>query len=77
MDGIETQSCRLVDLKAAAKMLSLFLRAVWRLRSVGRLPKPVTLSGSVRWRLSDIEQWIEWGCSSEREFNWRKGGKHV
>jgi predicted DNA-binding transcriptional regulator AlpA len=72
MDGIETQNCRLVDFKAVAKMLSLSPRTVWRYRSAGRLPKPVTISGSVRWRLADIDRWIEWGCPSQREFEARK-----
>ncbi len=72
MNEIETQSYQLVDVKSIASMLGLSRRTVWRFKSAGRLPKPVTLSASVRWRLSDIAKWIEWGCPSQREFEYRK-----
>ncbi len=31
---------------------------LWNLRSSGQLPIPISLGKSVRWRLSDIEDWI-------------------
>jgi predicted DNA-binding transcriptional regulator AlpA len=42
------------------------------LRSSGRLPKPVNIGGSVRWRASDIEKWIDWGCPDRKTFEARK-----
>lgn len=63
---------KLISAKTLANTLSTSVRTVWRLRSSGRLPKPVKIAGSIRWRSSDIEQWIEWGCCSEAEFRARK-----
>ena len=45
-----------------ARMLKLSPRAVWRLRSAGRMPAPIRLGGAVRWRLVEIQNWITAGC---------------
>ena len=68
-------SVRLVDAKTLAKMLSASLRTVWRLRSAGKLPRPLTIGGSVRWRLSDIEHWLELGCPKQEQFETVKNAK--
>jgi excisionase family DNA binding protein len=47
-----------------ADTLCISLRQVWRLKAKGDLPKPVTIGRNVRWRRSDILQWIEAGCPS-------------
>jgi excisionase family DNA binding protein len=47
-----------------AETLCISLRQVWRLKAKGDLPKPVTIGRNVRWRRSDILQWIEAGCPS-------------
>ena len=47
-----------------AETLCISLRQVWRLKAKGDLPKPVTIGRNVRWRRSDILQWIEEGCPS-------------
>lgn len=52
----------LVNARELAKILSLSERTLYRLKSTGELPKPVVLGGSVRWRLSEIRQWIAKGC---------------
>ena len=62
-------------LKAAdvAERLSVSPRTVARLNSSGRMPPPVRVGGSVRWRESDISQWIELNCPPRAEFEARKG----
>ncbi len=45
-----------------ARLLDISTRALWRLRSAGRLPQPIRLGGAVRWRLAEIKQWIAAGC---------------
>lgn len=45
-----------------ATCLGISSRTVWRLKAKGDLPKPVKLGRAVRWRKSDILQWIEQGC---------------
>jgi excisionase family DNA binding protein len=47
-----------------AETLCISLRQVWRLKAKGDLPKPVTIGRNVRWRRSDIVEWIEAGCPS-------------
>lgn len=46
-----------------AKMLSVSTRTVWRMRDAGELPRPVRLGNGnlVRWRSSDIEDFIRNG----------------
>ena len=53
---------RLLSASAVGEMLSLSKRQIFRLNSSGKIPKPVRIGGSVRWQVSDIEQWIEWNC---------------
>lgn len=52
----------LVSAQMLAKRLQLSVRTLWRLRSAGKLPKPVRLGGSVRWRVTDINAWVDAGC---------------
>jgi predicted DNA-binding transcriptional regulator AlpA len=56
------QNSQLISAKVLAKMLSLSARTVWRLRSAGKLPKPVCVGASIRWRLSDISLFLECDC---------------
>jgi len=66
---------RLVTAKMLAKTLSISDRTVWRLRSAGKLPMPITFGGSVRWRLSDIEEWLNLRCPTEAKFELQKEAK--
>ncbi len=70
----KTSNCQpqLLSAGELAKMLSTSVRTVWRLRSAGKLPEPLSIGGSVKWLLSDIRQWIEWNCCSRAEFIARK-----
>jgi predicted DNA-binding transcriptional regulator AlpA len=56
------QNCQLLSAKVLAKMLSISARTVWRLRSAGKLPKPVCVGASIRWKLSDIILFLECDC---------------
>jgi predicted DNA-binding transcriptional regulator AlpA len=56
------QNCKLLSAKTLAKLLSLSPRTVWRLRSAGKLPKPVCVGASIRWKLSDITFFLECDC---------------
>jgi len=59
---------RLLDVRAVAERLSVSARAIWKWQASGRLPAPVRLGRSVRWRSSDIDEWIEQGCPSRSAF---------
>ena len=59
----------LLTAKEVGAKLSLSKRAVFRMRSAGLICSPVKVgAGAIRWRLSDIEQWIAWGCPSKVDF---------
>lgn len=53
------QSVSLLNVEAVARMVSLSVRAVWRMVSTGQFPKPVRIGRSTRWRRSDVEAWID------------------
>ena len=52
----------LLSAPAVARMLDLSARQVWRLLAGGRIPRPVRIGRSVRWRPADLAQWIADGC---------------
>jgi len=49
---------RLIDVKAVAGLLGLSDRSTWKLAYAGKLPAPVRLGRTVRWRLSDVQRFI-------------------
>jgi excisionase family DNA binding protein len=56
--NIEKQSLRLLTIKDVAEILRVDTRTVRRYFSNGVIPPPIILGGSVRWRASDIQKWI-------------------
>ncbi|MHC4758178.1 MAG: helix-turn-helix transcriptional regulator [Planctomycetota bacterium] len=60
--------------KQLAKIMSLSPRTIWRLRSAGKLPRPITIGGSIRWIASDIDLFMDCNCDMQ-EFEIRKGGQ--
>lgn len=52
----------LLDVEEVAAMLDISMRSVWRRVSEGLMPKPIRLGTSVRWRRSEIEDWVAAGC---------------
>lgn len=55
---------RLLPVGQVASLLNLSQRAIWKLLAVGRLPRPVRLGRSVRWRAAELSAWIGAGCPS-------------
>ncbi len=58
----------LFTVKDLAARLRISQRQVWKLLSSGRLPQPVRLGRSVRWRCDDINKWVELGCPEREKF---------
>lgn len=52
----------LVDVDEFASILKVSSRTIWRLVSSGEAPTPIRIGGSSRWRLSDLNAWINEGC---------------
>lgn len=66
-------NCQLLTAKDAALLCRLSKRSWFRLHSCGKVPAPVRIGGSVRWRKSDIELWLSMDCPDRKEFQARKG----
>jgi len=67
----------LLSAETLAGMLSLSKRTIFRLNSSGRLPKPLRIGGSLRWKSGDILRWIELGCCSRAEFNTKSSAGNI
>jgi predicted DNA-binding transcriptional regulator AlpA len=52
----------LVGADGFGRLVDLSSRTVRRLNSMGAIPKPLRVSGSLRWRVAEIEAWVEAGC---------------
>lgn len=61
-NGQEHESLSLLSAGKLAERLGVSIRTLWRLRAAGKLPHPIRLGGSVRWRPEDIQAWIAAGC---------------
>ena len=60
--SIEHSEARLLDAKTLGETLCVSERQVFRLKSAGLLPKPLQLSGSVRWLSTEIQAWLKSGA---------------
>lgn len=63
-EQVETTSGRaaLIAVAELAELLGVSVRTIWRKESTGHLPAPVRIGGLVRWRRTEIMQWIDDGC---------------
>ena len=52
----------LLTTREAAKLLGIGERTLWRHSRSGAAPAPVTIGGAVRYRRSEILDWIAAGC---------------
>ena len=51
----------------AAEVAGVAKRSWWRYVSSGKAPAPVRLGGAVRWRRSELAEWIQAGCPRVRK----------
>ena len=58
----------LLTVKEVAKRLKVSVRQVWKLNASAQIPQPVRLARSVRWRATDLADWIDMGCPSREVF---------
>ncbi len=64
----QTQQPLAVSARELSAMLGVSLRQIWRLNSTGKLPKPVRLGGSVKWRRDEILAWLGLNCPARSEW---------
>jgi excisionase family DNA binding protein len=60
--SLEEAERLLLSAAEVSSVLGVSSRTVWRLLSTGKLPEPVRIGGSVRWRADEIRSWIADGC---------------
>ena len=69
----KTSECQSLTAAAVSERLSLSKRAVFRMKSAGLICPSIRVGrGACRWRSTDIDRWIEWGCPNQAEFKARK-----
>jgi len=70
----DTMSEKLLKANEVAQTVNVSKRTIHRLNCAGKIPCPIKINGSIRWRQSDIDLWIELGCPDREAFNIRKAG---
>lgn len=51
----------LMSSRMLAQYLGFSLSTIWRMRAEGKLPKPMTVGKSLRWRGDEVVRWVEAG----------------
>jgi predicted DNA-binding transcriptional regulator AlpA len=62
----------LLSARDLAAMLRLGLRTVRSMDAAGKLPAPMRIGGCVRWKFSEILDWINAGCPSREVWEARR-----
>lgn len=55
----------LLDIKCLAVLLTRSVASLERDQAAGRLPAPVRIGGSKKWRRADIEAWVAASCPAQ------------
>jgi predicted DNA-binding transcriptional regulator AlpA len=67
-DRFSLTGVELINATQFARLLGISERSLYRLKNSNQLPPNITLGRSVRWRLSEIRNWIESGCSPNQNY---------
>lgn len=71
---MEEKNIQLLTAKEAGQICRLSKRSWFRFSAYGKIPAPVKIGGSIRWRRSDIDLWLKMGCPDRKTFEARQGG---
>ena len=63
----------LLNARQAAALLGISMASLYRYANEAKLPAPVRVGRSVRWREDELRQWIAAGCPERAEWEARKG----
>ena len=69
----EAQEALLLDAPAVGKLLGLSASTVWRLHAAARMPRPIKLGGSTRFRADEIRAWVAAGCPGRGRWEMLQG----
>ena len=61
-----------VKRKELAAMLRVGVSTFDRLKAGGKIPEPLRVGRSLRWRRDDVERWIAAGCPVAKEWTERE-----
>jgi len=53
-----------------SRLLGLDRSTIYRLHSSGRLPAPLKIGGSTRWRAEELRAWCAAGCPPRSRWQW-------
>lgn len=59
----------LLRAEAAAKLLDISKAHFYRMHNAGKVPMPIRLGGTVRWRRAELESWIAAGMPNRSKWN--------
>lgn len=60
---------QLIDVERLVQITGLSKPTLWRHHAAGLIPLGMKIGRAVRWRLADINRWIESGCPHRDESN--------
>ena len=67
---VPTITPMMIDAKAAAAAIGVSQASWYRMVAAGKTPAPIKLSaGCTRWRVVDLQTWIDAGCPDRKSFN--------
>jgi excisionase family DNA binding protein len=58
----DAPAAALLGVRGVASMLGCSPRHVYRLADAGKMPRPIRLGALVRWRRTELTDWIAAGC---------------
>lgn len=61
----------LLSIKQLSEMLGRSQSSLWEDDKAGRIPMPIKIGRSVRWRRLEIEAWVEAGCPNRSRWSWQ------
>lgn len=62
----------LLKVQDVAKLTGLSVRSIWKLLASGRMPAAVRIGRAVRFRATEINEWISAGCPSREQLETRR-----
>jgi predicted DNA-binding transcriptional regulator AlpA len=63
----------LIGIGSLSRMLDMSTRTIRRKHSAGQIPRPLRISGAVRWSVDEVRAWVRRGCPDRA--TWEAMGK--
>ncbi len=64
----------LISDREAAELLGISRTTWWSLFNSGRTPKEIRLGRRILWRLEELKDWVDEGCPSRYNWEWKGAG---